>query len=128
DVGSLDQDGFLTLHDRSKDLIISGGANIYPREVEEALLRHPAVAEVAVVGRVDPDWGESVVAFVVLEAGASVEAAGLDDHCIEHIARFKRPRDYQFISALPKNNYGKVLKTELRARLEPPAPTEGVSS
>ncbi|HEX2478567.1 MAG TPA: AMP-binding protein [Geminicoccaceae bacterium] len=117
DVGSMDQDGFLTLRDRSKDLIISGGANIYPREVEEALLRHPAVAEVSVVGRPDPDWGEAVVAFVVAAPGTACDAAALDAHCLDHIARFKRPKDYRFVEALPKNNYGKVLKTELRILL-----------
>jgi long-chain acyl-CoA synthetase len=117
DVGSMDEDGFLTLRDRSKDLIISGGANIYPREVEEALLRHPAVAEVSVIGRPDPDWGETVVAFVVKAPGTACDPAALDAHCLDHIARFKRPKDYRFVEALPKNNYGKVLKTALRELL-----------
>jgi long-chain acyl-CoA synthetase len=117
DLGSLHEDGFLTLRDRSKDLIISGGANIYPREVEEALLRHPAVAEAAVVGRPDPQWGEAVIAFVVREPGASCDPAALDAHCLAQIARFKRPKDYRFVESLPKNNYGKVLKTELRKML-----------
>ena len=114
DVGSIDADGFLTLRDRSKDLIISGGANVYPREVEEVLLRHPAVAEVSVVGKPDPKWGETVAAFVVKAPGAACAAADLDGHCLAQIARFKRPRDYRFVDALPKNNYGKVLKTALR--------------
>jgi long-chain acyl-CoA synthetase len=114
DVGSIDANGFLTLRDRSKDLIISGGANIYPREVEEVLLRHPAVAEVSVVGKPDPKWGETVVAFVVAAPGPQCAAADLDAHCLAHIARFKRPKDYRFVEALPKNNYGKVLKTALR--------------
>jgi long-chain acyl-CoA synthetase len=117
DVGSLDEDGFLTLRDRSKDLIISGGSNIYPREVEEVLLRHPAVVEVSVVGRPDADWGETVVAFVVAAPGTACDAATLDAHCLDHIARFKRPKDYCFVDALPKNNYGKVLKTALRELL-----------
>jgi len=112
DVGRLDDEGFVTLLDRSKDLIISGGSNIYPREVEEVLLQHPAVAEASVIGRHDDEWGEVVVAYVV--ARTSVAAAELDAHCIEHIARFKRPKHYRFVDALPKNNYGKVLKTELR--------------
>ena len=118
DMGSLDADGFLTLKDRSKDLIISGGSNIYPREVEEVLLTAPGVAEVSVVGAPDPEWGEVVVAFVVAAPGTVVNAQQLDAHCIEHIARFKRPKRYEFVDALPKNNYGKVLKTELRAGLQ----------
>jgi long-chain acyl-CoA synthetase len=113
DVGRLDADGYLTLLDRSKDMIISGGTNIYPREVEEALLTHPLVAEVSVIGRSDPEWGESVVAFVVCRQPLSV--AELDAHCLDQVARFKRPKHYHFVEALPKNNYGKVLKTELRA-------------
>lgn len=116
DVGSFDEDGFLTLRDRSKDLIISGGMNIYPREVEEALLCHPHVAGVAVVGRPDPEWGEAVVAFVVTD-GTEPSAAELDRTCLDRIARFKRPKDYHFVDSLPTNNYGKVLKRELRDRL-----------
>ena len=116
DMGSLDADGFLTLKDRSKDMIISGGTNIYPREVEEALLLHPMVREVSVVGRPHPDWGEDVVAFVV--ADAEMDSAALDAHCLDHIARFKRPKAYFALRELPKNNYGKVLKTELRKMLE----------
>ena len=118
DMGSLDEDGFLTLKDRSKDVLISGGSNIYPREVEEVLLLHPGVAEVAVVGAPDPEWGEVVVAFVVPRAGGSVPPAELDALCLEHIGRFKRPKRYEMVEALPKNNYGKVLKRELRERLE----------
>ncbi|MDE2370711.1 MAG: AMP-binding protein [Burkholderiales bacterium] len=117
DVGSLDGDGFLTLKDRSKDLLISGGSNIYPREVEEVLLTAPGVAEVAVVGAPDAEWGEVVVAFVVARAGADLDAAALDAHCLDRIARFKRPKQYRFVDSLPKNNYGKVLKTALRQRL-----------
>ena len=116
DVGTMDADGFVTLQDRSKDVIISGGTNIYPREVEECLLMHGTVSEVSVVGRPDAEWGEEVVAFVVCE-GALDEAA-LDAHCRENIARFKRPKAYFAVPDLPKNNYGKVLKTELRKRLE----------
>jgi long-chain acyl-CoA synthetase len=112
DVGAFDAEGYLYLKDRSKDLIISGGSNIYPREVEEVLLKHAGVREAAVIGRRDPEWGEIVVAFVVGE----VERGALDALCLEHIARFKRPKDYVFVDALPKNNYGKILKTELRER------------
>jgi long-chain acyl-CoA synthetase len=117
DLGSMDEDGFLTLRDRSKDVIISGGANIYPREVEEVLLLDPAVHEVSVVGRPHPEWGEEIVAFIALHPGKTTSAAALDALCLDHIARFKRPKEYRFIEALPKNNYGKVLKTELRKRL-----------
>ena len=114
DLGSMNADGLLTLRDRSKDMIISGGSNIYPREIEEVLLRHPDVVEASVVGRSHPDWGEEVVAFLVARRGTVVAAAELDRLCLDHVARFKRPRDYRFVEALPKNNYGKVLKTELR--------------
>ncbi len=123
DLGAMSDDGFLTLKDRSKDLIISGGSNIYPREVEEVLLRSPDVAEVAVVGRAHPDWGEEVVACVVArgtqpqgEEAKRLESA-LDALCLAHIARFKRPKAYVFAESLPKNNTGKVLKTVLRERL-----------
>jgi len=118
DVGRLDAEGYLTLTDRSKDMIISGGSNIYPREVEEVLLEHPAVCEVSVVGRPDAEWGEVVAAFVVPVAGAEVDPAALDLFCRENIARFKRPKVWRALPELPKNNYGKVLKTELRRMLE----------
>lgn len=117
DMGCLDADGFLTLKDRSKDMIISGGTNIYPREIEEALLTHPLVEEISVVGRPHADWGEEVVAFVVAKRGTLPTPEELDRHCLEHIARFKRPKEYFFIDELPKNNYGKVLKTDLREKL-----------
>ena len=112
DLGSLDERGFLTIKDRSKDMIISGGANIYPREIEEVLLKHPDVVECSVVGRPHPEWGEEVIAFVVSRSPLAPEH--LDLLCRDNIARFKRPREYRFVDALPKNNYGKVLKTELR--------------
>ena len=112
-----DEEGLLTLKDRSKDMIISGGFNIYPREIEDVLNLHPGVAECSVVGRPHPEWGEDVVAFVVARPGASVAPADLDRLCLDNIARFKRPKDYRFIEALPKNNYGKILKTELRKLL-----------
>ena len=117
DMGVLNGEGYLTLHDRSKDMIISGGTNIYPREVEEALLTHPDLHEVSVVGQPDPEWGEIVVAFVVPRAGAVLDHAALDGHCLAQIARFKRPKAYIVLTELPKNNYGKVLKTALRERL-----------
>ena len=114
DVGALDADGYVTLHDRSKDMIISGGSNVYPREVEEVLMLHELVDEVSVVGRPHAEWGEEVVAFVVGQASPD----DLDRLCLAHIARFKRPKDYIQVEALPKNNYGKVLKTELRDRFK----------
>jgi len=110
DVGAFDAEGYLTLKDRSKDVIISGGSNIYPREVEEVLLKHSSVREVSVIGRPHAEWGEVVVAYVVGEA----RPGELDELCLSEIARFKRPKDYVFVDALPKNNYGKILKTDLR--------------
>ncbi|MDH5204673.1 MAG: long-chain fatty acid--CoA ligase, partial [Hylemonella sp.] len=108
--------GFLTLKDRSKDMIISGGSNIYPREVEEVLLTAPGVTEASVVGAADAQWGEVVVAFVVAQPDVTAET--LDAHCLAQLARFKRPKQYRFVAGLPKNNYGKVLKTALRAQLQ----------
>ena len=118
DVGSMDAEGFLTIKDRSKDMIISGGANIYPREIEEVLLTHAGVLEAAVVSRSHADWGEEVIAFVVRREGVEVGPQMLDQLCLDNIARFKRPKGYRFVDALPKNNYGKILKTELRQVLQ----------
>jgi acyl-CoA synthetase (AMP-forming)/AMP-acid ligase II len=115
DMGSFDARGYLTLRDRSKDVVISGGSNIYPREVEEVLLEHPGVSEACVVGAPDAEWGEVVVAFIVGEA----EADELDAHMLQRIARFKRPKRYLFVDELPKNSYGKVLKRELRGQCFP---------
>ena len=117
DIGVFDEDGFVTLKDRSKDMIISGGSNIYPREIEEILITDPRVAEASVVGRPHADWGEEVVAFVVVAEGRTITAADLDELCLDNIARFKRPKDYVFVENLPKSNYGKILKTKLRERL-----------
>jgi acyl-CoA synthetase (AMP-forming)/AMP-acid ligase II len=117
DVGVIDPLGFVTLKDRSKDLIISGGSNIYPREIEEVLLRAEGVQETAVVSRPHADFGEEVVAFVVAHPGAVPDEAALDRLCLDNLARFKRPRAYRFVEELPKNNYGKVLKTALREML-----------
>ncbi|WP_374664535.1 AMP-binding protein [Ramlibacter sp.] len=117
DMGSFDARGYLTLRDRSKDVVISGGSNIYPREVEEALLTHPGVSEVSVIGQPDPEWGEVVIACVVRVPGGNVSAQELDAHCLESIARFKRPKRYVFLEALPKSSYGKILKRELRQQV-----------
>jgi len=117
DIGHFDTDGFLRLMDRSKDLIISGGSNIYPREVEDVLLDHSAISEVSVVGAPDHDWGEIVVAFVVTREGMPIPEAELDALCRERIARFKRPKRYIQRTELPKSAYGKILKRELRTLL-----------
>jgi fatty-acyl-CoA synthase len=113
DMGSFDARGYLTLRDRSKDVVISGGSNIYPREVEEALLEHAGVSEACVVGAPDAEWGEIVVAFIV----GTADASQLDAHLLQRIARFKRPKRYVFVDGLPKNSYGKILKRELRNQL-----------
>lgn len=118
DIGVMTAEGRLTLKDRSKDMIISGGTNIYPREIEEVLLTSPDVLEVAVIGAPHPDWGEEVVAFVVAAPGRDADAETLDRLCLDNLARFKRPRRWRFVDALPKNNYGKIVKTELRERLK----------
>jgi long-chain acyl-CoA synthetase len=124
DMGSFDDDGFLTLKDRSKDMVISGGTNIYPREVEEILLRHELVSEASVIGRPDPEWGEVLIAYVVPAQAGQEDCGSLDAFCLEHMARFKRPKAYKFVAELPKNNYGKVLKTKLR-ELDAAALTNG---
>ncbi|MBM3540709.1 MAG: long-chain fatty acid--CoA ligase [Alphaproteobacteria bacterium] len=114
DVGYLDEDGYLFITDRMKDLIISGGANIYPREVEEVLLTHPAVRETAVFGVPDDKWGEAVKATVVLHPGRSAGADELIAHCRAHLASYKKPKSIDFVDALPKNATGKILKRQLR--------------
>ncbi len=114
DVGSIDNLGYVTLRDRSKDLIISGGSNIYPREVEEILLTHPAVKEVAVIGVADPEWGERVVAIYSSGTSAEIAERELDELCMANIARYKRPREYLFLPEIPKSNYGKIVKRQLR--------------
>jgi acyl-CoA synthetase (AMP-forming)/AMP-acid ligase II len=114
DAGCLDADGFLYIKDRVKDMILSGGENIYPREVEDALFSHPAVADVAAIGVPSERWGEEVKAIVVLRGGASASPEELMDWCKGRIAAYKRPRSVEFIDALPRNASGKVLKRELR--------------
>jgi fatty-acyl-CoA synthase len=99
------------------DVVISGGSNIYPREVEEALLEHPQVSEACVVGAPDQEWGEVVVAFIVIGAADEIDTADLDAHLLTRIARFKRPKRYLAVDSLPKNGYGKVLKKDLRQQL-----------
>ncbi len=116
DVGYMDEKGYLFIMDRSKDMIISGGENIYPREIEEVVLRHPAVREVAVIGVPDPKWGDAVKAVIAIEPGKSVTEDEITAFCKEHVASYKKPTSVVFIAELPKNNYGKILKRELRTR------------
>ena len=117
DLATIDGAGCGNIVGRIKDTVIRGGENIYPREIEDVLNLHPAVAECSVVGRPHPEWGEEVVAFVVARDGNTPAPGELDQLCLDNIARFKRPKDYKFVEALPKNNYGKILKTELRKLL-----------
>ncbi|NWA29650.1 AMP-binding protein [Pseudomonas gingeri] len=118
DVGFVDDAGYLTLTDRSKDVIISGGCNVYPREVEEVLAQHPGVFEVCVVGEPNAQWGESVVAFVVARMAGTLDESSLNAWFTERMASFKKPKKYVFRSELPRNSYGKILKTELRLWLK----------
>lgn len=121
DLGRLDEDGFLHLVDRRKDMVLSGGLNVYPQEVEAALSAHPAVAEVAVVGIPDHRWGEAVWAVVVRAPDRRApDEAELDQWCRSRLAAYKCPKGYEFVSELPRTHMGKVLKTELRARLVTP--------
>jgi len=115
DAGYTDADGYLYIHDRVKDMIISGGENIYPAEVESALYGHPAVADVAVIGVPDDRWGEAVKAIVVIEPGAGATAQDLIAYCRERIAHYKAPKSIDFAESLPRNASGKLLKRVLRA-------------
>ena len=119
DVARMDDEGFVYIVDRKKDMIVSGGENVYPREVEEVLFQHPAVAEAAVFGLPDTHWGERVSAAIVLRPEARVEPAELDAFCRGRLAGYKRPRDWHVVSEIPKNVSGKVLKRELRERFGP---------
>jgi acyl-CoA synthetase (AMP-forming)/AMP-acid ligase II len=114
DAGVLDAEGYLYVQDRVKDMIVSGGENIYPREVEDVLFQHPAVADVAVIGVPDEHWGEAVKALVVLRPGTSATAQELIDFCLGKLGRYKRPRSVDFVTVLPRNPSGKVLKRVLR--------------
>jgi long-chain acyl-CoA synthetase len=116
DIATMDEDGYIAIVDRKKDMINVSGFNVYPREVEEVLFRHPAVADASVVQFPDPYQGESVMAFVVLKQGESATEADIIAFCREQIATFKCPRRVVFVDELPKNNTGKVLRRELRER------------
>ena len=116
DLGYMDEDGYIFIMDRSKDMIISGGENVYPREIEEVIIQHPAVSEVAVIGVPDPKWGEAIKAVVAVVPGQEVGAEELIEFCVEHIARYKKPKSVDFVDELPKNNYGKIVKADLRKK------------
>jgi long-chain acyl-CoA synthetase len=116
DIGRFDADGFLHFVDRAKDMIVSGGLNIYSREVELALAKHPAVADAAVIGVPDAEFGEAVMAYVEPVAGQSITQEVLVEHCRAHIAGYKKPKHVGFIDALPRNTTGKVMKGPLRER------------
>jgi len=114
DIGRLDEGGYLTLTDRAKEVIISGWTSIYPREVEEVLVRHPDVAEAAVIGVPDAEWGERIKAFVVVAPDCTTRESELEAWCRSEMASFKKPCLYTFLPELPKNAYGKILKRDLR--------------
>jgi long-chain acyl-CoA synthetase len=114
DIGTLDADGYLTIVDRKKDMIIRGGFNVYPRELEEVMLTHPAISLVAVVGVPDERLGEEVKAFVVLKNGAAATAEELIEWCRDQMAAYKYPRSIEFREALPISPTGKILKRELK--------------
>ncbi len=116
DMGRYDEQGYIYIVDRKKDMVISGGENIFPREVEEVLYRHPAVQEAAIIGIPDPYWVEKVHAVVVLKEGKSLSAKELINFCKERMARFKAPKSVEFVDSLPKNPAGKILKRLLRKR------------
>jgi long-chain acyl-CoA synthetase len=116
DLGYVDEDGFYFIVDRTKDLVIRGGYNVYPREIEEVLFAHPGILEAAVIGKPDDRLGEEVVAVVVLREGASLDAAQIIAYCRERLAAYKYPREVRFRAELPKGPSGKILKTELRDR------------
>jgi len=114
DVGYLDDGGYLFIADRLKDMIITGGYNVYPKEVENAIFKHEAVFEAAVIGVPDETWGESVKAFVALKPGMQATEEEIITLCRDNLASYKKPKSVEFVDALPKNLAGKVLKTELR--------------
>lgn len=114
DVGKRDEDGFIYIVDRKKDMVITGGVNVYPREIEEVLFTHPTITDVAVIGVPDDKWGERLKVFLVLKEGQTLTAEGLAKFCDGQLAKYKIPKDVEVIDALPRNANGKVLKTELR--------------
>jgi acyl-CoA synthetase (AMP-forming)/AMP-acid ligase II len=116
DVGYIDKNGYLFLVDRKSDMIISGGFNIYPREVEEVMNTHPAILEVAVIGVPDEEWGEAVKALVVLKPGMTASEDDISAFCKENLSSYKKPKSIEFVDDLPKNAYGKIEKTVLKEK------------
>jgi acyl-CoA synthetase (AMP-forming)/AMP-acid ligase II len=116
DLGKLDDEGFLYIVDRKKDMIISGGENVYPREIEDVLYTHPKIVEAAVIGLPDPSWGESIHAVITLKQGEDMSGEEVIDHCKSHIASFKKPKSVEFVDKLPRTSAGKVLKRILREK------------
>jgi acyl-CoA synthetase (AMP-forming)/AMP-acid ligase II len=116
DMGYYDERGFIYIADRKKDMIVTGGENVYPKEVEEILYRHPAVSEAAVIGIPDPYWVEQVHALVVLNRGAQATEEEITTFCRKKIAHYKAPKSVEFLASLPKNPQGKILKKEIRKR------------
>jgi long-chain acyl-CoA synthetase len=116
DLGVMDERGYLYILDRAKDMIISGGENVYSREIEDVIIRHPAVFEVAVIGVPDEKWGESIKALVSLREGQKVTEEEIINFCKQHLASYKKPKSVEFIGSIPKNPYGKILKRELREK------------
>jgi long-chain acyl-CoA synthetase len=116
DIATMDEDGYFFIVDRKKDMVLSGGFNVYPRDVEEVLFEHPDILEATVIGIPHPKYGEAVKAFVVLKSGKEATKEDIIDFCRERLARYKVPADVEFRDELPKSNVGKVLKKELRGK------------
>ena len=114
DIGVMDENGYIYILDRAKDMIISGGENIYSREIEDVILKHPSVFEVAVIGVPDPKWGESIKALVVLKNRHRISEEEIISFCKQYMASYKKPKSVEFLDELPKSSYGKILKRELR--------------
>ena len=114
DAAIMDEEGYIFIQDRIKDMIVSGGENIYPREIENALFEHPNLADAAAIGIPSEKWGEEILVFVVIKAGEEITEAEMIDFCRERLAGYKIPRKFEFIEELPRNATGKVLKKDLR--------------
>ncbi len=120
DLGRKDEEGYLYIAGRKKEMIISGGENIYPAEIESVLINHPKIHDTAIVGTPDPKWGETVVAFIVLEDGRQMTEDEVEQYCIAHLARYKRPRMIRFVDSVLRNESGKVVKEKLKKAYDIP--------